>query len=222
MCSMRLLKLRGLENCFSIQLYSFQIFSPHEAHLILWLFYIFFSSSIHPFNVLIPLDSRSFSWEFFLCFFFFPSQFFFQFPLEWKSLEHYCNFFSSFQQNLFFLLLQLLQPPTTLPTFLFYFHSLLYIAIATADTPTTKSYSFYTLHVLAHHSHYTQNGWIFSFFFFFPFSRWMIEELLLMFLLLLLLRNLWEVICFSFFFCLYILYMIYESISIFEHFVGDF
>lgn len=45
--------LRGLENCFSIQLYSFQIFSPHEAfhpssssssRLLRFFFYVFLPS----------------------------------------------------------------------------------------------------------------------------------------------------------------------------------
>lgn len=147
--------------------------SRSTPHPMIILFYIFFL--IHP-SIQRPHPTRFSLFllrVLFYVFFSFLLSFFFSFHSNENHLNIIVIFFL-FPTKSFFLLLQLLQPPTTLPTFLFYFHSLLYIAIATADTPTTKSYSFYTLHVLAHHSHYTQNGWIFSFFFIFPFSRWMI------------------------------------------------
>lgn len=72
---------------------------------------------------------------FFLCF---SSSSFFQFPLEWKSLEHYCNFFSScsFPQK------------KISSSHLFNF--------ILAFTPT---FTFsHTIHII------TQNGWIFYIF----------------------------------------------------------
>lgn len=97
--------LRGLENCFSIQLYSFQIFSPHEAHLILWLFYFIFfliyPSIQHPHPPRFSLFLLRALFMFFF-FSFFPFQFFF---FSFHSNENHLNiiviFFSSFQQNLF-------------------------------------------------------------------------------------------------------------------------
>jgi hypothetical protein len=133
-----------LENCFSIQLYSFQIFfasqSIHEP-----------SSSSH--NHDHHHHHISPSLESFLCF-----SSFFSFHSNENHLNIIVIFFLasankiSFSLNFFFLLSLLFfhpfQPSYFHFNFTSHYVSQLYLAL-------------WHIHVLAHHSHYTQNGWIF-------------------------------------------------------------